>query len=73
MSAETGDSKSIIHYILKLEKWHLFTLQLLQKLSEDNPNQQVQFCEWVLSEVVSDPDFATGILFSDEVNFYVSG
>lgn len=48
-------------------------MRLLQKLSEDDPDRRVQFCEWALSEVESDTDFATGILFSDEASFYVSG
>ncbi|KAL6466617.1 hypothetical protein MHYP_G00244210 [Metynnis hypsauchen] len=54
-------------------KWHPFKIQLQQKLSEDDPDRRVEFCNWALDQHQQDPAFAPGILFGDKANFYVSG
>jgi hypothetical protein len=44
-------------------------MQLLQHLSEDDPDRWMEFCEWVVNKLDDDTNFPFGILFTDEDNF----
>lgn len=48
-------------------------MQMVQHLSEDDPDRRVQFCDWAVDKMDNDPQFSAGILFSDEANFYCNG
>jgi hypothetical protein len=48
-------------------------MHLLQHLSEDNLNGGMELCEWVVNKLDSHANFQSGILFTDEANFYVNG
>jgi hypothetical protein len=47
-------------------------MHLLQHLSEDNLDGGMGFCEWVVNKQVGDTNFQSGVLFTDEANFYVN-
>jgi transposase len=67
LSAETGVSKSRTHRILKAHKWHPYKIQLLWKLSEDDPDRRMEFCEWATQQYARNANFLSTILFSDEI------
>jgi hypothetical protein len=48
-------------------------MHLLQHLSEDYLDGGMELCEWVVNKLDSDTNFQSGILFTDEANFYVTG
>jgi hypothetical protein len=48
-------------------------MQLLQHLSEDDPDRRMEFCEWVVNKLDGDAKFPSGIFFTDEANFYING
>lgn len=73
LSAQMGISQSSVMRILRANKWHPYKLQMLQHLTEDDPDRRVEFCEWALNMHENVPGFVSSILFSDEANFYVSG
>jgi hypothetical protein len=60
-------------HTLKKKKWHPYEMQLLQNLREVDPDRRMEFCEWVVNKVNSDTLFPSGILFTDEADFYVNG
>jgi hypothetical protein len=47
-------------------------MQMLQHLSEDNPDRRMEFCEWAVNKLDGDANFSSGILFTYEANFYVN-
>ena len=55
--------------ILKQEHFYPYKLQILHKLSEDDPDRRLEMCNWLLKNRFLCRD----ILFSDEANFYVNG
>jgi hypothetical protein len=55
--------------ILGNHKWHPYKMQLLQHLSEDNPDGGVEFCEWVVDKMECDANFPPGFLLTGEANF----
>jgi hypothetical protein len=59
--------------ILKKHKWHPYKMQLLQHLSEGDPDRWMEFCRWPVNNFDGDANFSSGILFADEANFYVNG
>uniref|UniRef100_A0AAX7TH63 Uncharacterized protein n=1 Tax=Astatotilapia calliptera TaxID=8154 RepID=A0AAX7TH63_ASTCA len=73
MSLESGISRTSLRQILATNKWYPYKLQLLQHLSEDDPDQCTEFAEWTKQKLEQDPQFTQKILFSDEANFYVNG
>lgn len=72
-SQEFGVSKSTIHDILQQQKWHPYKLQLVQKLTEDDPDRREEMCDWFIQQCEADDLFLRNILFSDEALFYVNG
>jgi hypothetical protein len=60
-------------YILKNHEWHPRNMQLLQHLSEDDPDRRMECFEWVVNKLDDNANFPSAILFTDEANFYVNG
>jgi hypothetical protein len=58
---------------LKKNKCHPYKMQLLQHLSEDDPETRMKFCEWVVNKLDGNANFPSGILFTNEAKFYVNG
>ena len=74
LSAEIGISQSSVMHILHTNRWHPFKMQMLQQLTEDDPDRGAEaFCEWALNMNQNVSDFVSSILFSDKANFYVTG
>ena len=69
-SQEFGVTKSTIHDILQQQKWHPYKLQLVQKLTEDDPDRREGMCDWFIQQCEADDLFLRNILFSDEAIFY---
>lgn len=72
-SMELNVPRSTVHDILKKAKFHPYKLQLLQHLSEDDPDRRMQMCGWFLERIEENADFLSTVMFSDEANFYVKG
>jgi transposase len=70
-SPEIGVPKITVYNILKKEKFHPYKLQILHRLTEDDPN--LEMCEWFLSQAEERDCFLEGVMFSDEAKFYVNG
>ena len=68
-SQEIGISRSTMQDILKQEHFHPYKLQILHKLTEDDPDRQLEMCHWLLEH----PMLCQDMLFSNEANFYVNG
>lgn len=66
-------SQGSVVCIFQMHKWHPYKIHMVQNLSEDDSDRCVEFYEWALDQVNSNPDFSSSILFSDEANFYVNG
>jgi hypothetical protein len=65
--------QQIIMRILKNRKCHPYKMQLLQHLSENDPDTRMEFCEWAVNSVDCDVNFPSAILFTDEANIYING
>jgi hypothetical protein len=48
-------------------------MQMLQHLSEGDPDGWMGFWEWAVNKLDDDANFSSGILFTDEANFYING
>lgn len=57
-------SEKKIVWFLHEAKWHLYKLQMLKRLNEDDSNGRSEFCQWILSRIEENPDFATSILLT---------
>lgn len=73
LSQEHGLSQRSVLRILHAFKWHPYKVQMLQHLSEDDPDRRIEFCEWALQRLEESPTFSSNILFTDEANFYING
>ena len=74
ISREMDVPKSTVHDILISEKFHPYKLQILNHLTEDDPDRRMQMCEWFSGQLFINDRFSEDfILFSDEAMFYVNG
>jgi DNA-binding MurR/RpiR family transcriptional regulator len=71
LAAESGVTKSSIMRISNKHKWNPYKMQMLQHLSEGYPD--MEFCKWAVNKFDGDANFSSGILFTEEANFYVNG
>ena len=73
-ASEIGVPHSTMQKVLKAEKFHSYKLQILHKLYEDDSDRRLEMAVWFQVQLEEDPDFVRrSMLFSDEVNFNVSG
>ncbi|GBN86597.1 hypothetical protein AVEN_248725-1 [Araneus ventricosus] len=49
VSEQMGISRSSVMRISRAHKWHPYELQMLQHLTEDDPDSRIKFCEWTLN------------------------
>lgn len=73
MVRETGVPKSSAHRILKRFHWRRNIPTLIHALSEDDPDQIVEFCEWYLGKSMEDAAFPSKIFWSNEATFKLNG
>ncbi|XP_071055457.1 uncharacterized protein [Onthophagus taurus] len=66
-------SKGSIHKILHAENLHPYKPTLLQELSEDDYGRRVEFCEFMMERINSNPNFLNNMVFSDEATFCLNG
>ena len=62
-----------IHQILRAQKWKPYIPSLVHTLNEDDPDRQVQFCEWFLHKCDERENFQDSIVWSDEATFKLNG
>jgi hypothetical protein len=51
-ASESEVSRASVVCVLKKRKWHPYKMQLLQSLSEDEPNRQTEIHEWVENKLL---------------------
>ena len=70
---ELGVPRSTVQKILKVDNFHPYKTQVLQKLSEDDPDHRMEMCAWFLDRLDNNACFTEDcVLFSNEANFYVN-
>ena len=47
----------------------MYIPRLLHEINDDDPNRQMQFCEWFQQMVNEDEEFVMKIVWSDELKF----
>jgi len=70
---ETGVSGTSVRRILKAFKWKVYIPRLLHAINDDDPDHQMQFCEWFQQMVNEDEKYVTKIVWSDEAQFKLNG
>ncbi|KAI4455390.1 transposable element tc3 transposase-like protein [Holotrichia oblita] len=73
ISRDLDVSKTMVHKLLKLEKWHPFKIKLVQELNDDDPDRRIEFCEAMMDNYHRDPFLVSNIIFSDEATFTLNG
>ena len=63
-------SQSSDHRYLKEEKTKSFKYSFDQALGEDDPDERVEFCSWIVNE--NNVNFHRKVIFSDEASFYLN-
>jgi len=51
----------------------MYIPRLLHEINDDDPNRQMQFCEWFQQMVNEDEEFVMKIVWSDEAQFKLNG
>lgn len=70
---ENNISQSSVIRILKHENFHPYKLQIVQELTEDDPDRRLQFCEQMMQLIDENTVNLRNILFSDESTFTLNG
>ena len=50
-----------------------FSLQVKQRLNDQDKGQRVLMCQWFRERLRCEPDFLDNVWFTDEAHFYLSG
>ena len=53
---------------MKAFKWKVYIPRLLHAINDNDPDHQMQFCEWFQQMVNKDEEFVTKIVWSGEAN-----
>jgi len=61
-ACETGVSSTSVRCILKAIKWKVYIPRLLHAINDDDPDGQMQFCEWYQQMENEDEEFVTKIV-----------
>lgn len=62
-----------VHNLLRIEKWHPFKVNLVQELSDDDPDRRMEFCQTLMEMCNGNPFLVKNIIFSDESTFKLNG
>ena len=60
----------ILHSNLQMQS---FSLQVKQRLNDQDKGQRVLMCQWFRERLRCEPDFLDNVWFTDEAHFYLSG
>ena len=72
-SMELGVPCNTVQKILKVANFYPYKMQVLQKLSKDDPDHRMKMCAWFSDRLDKNARFTEDcVLFSDEANFYVN-
>lgn len=66
-------SNTTVLKILKNANMHPFKIQMLQELTEDDPDRRIQFCEQMMNCIANNHLSLEWIVFSDESTFTLNG
>lgn len=66
-------SQSSVARTLKAHKFHPYKMIILQKLTEDDPDRRVQFCEQMMDLLDTNVVNIENVIFSDESTFMLNG
>ncbi|XP_049809920.1 uncharacterized protein LOC126252950 [Schistocerca nitens] len=72
-ACESNVSASSVLCILKKGKFCVYIPRLVQQLSDNDPDQRLEFCEWVQEMVRRELGFMGSIILSDEAQFKLNG
>ena len=73
-SQELSLSRSSVHRILHSNlQMQSFSLQVKQRLNDQDKGQRVLMCQWCRERLRCEPDFLDNVWFTDEAHFYLSG
>jgi transposase len=71
---ELGLNRETLRRMLKNEAFHPYKLQVLQSLTEGDPQKRLEMCEWFADRLSTNTRFTEDcVLFSDEALFFVNG
>ena len=73
LSRVTGVTQCSIVRCLKRNRYHPYKPTWVQKLSADDNDRRLEFCQWIMTERLRQPQFHLNIVFSDEAVFHVNG
>ena len=62
-----------VQRLLKLHKFHPYTVKLVHEINEDDPDRRLQFCETMEELIRTEPGILKKICFSDESTFFLNG
>lgn len=66
IARRTGISKTTVHRVLKMNKFHPYHIRRVQALQPRDYNARLFFCRQMLAKIEQDPQFFDKILWSDE-------
>ena len=70
-SQELSLSRSSVHRILHSNlQMQSFSLQVKQRLNDQDKGQRVLMCQWFRGRLRCEPDFLDNVWFTDEAHFY---
>lgn len=69
VSKQTNISIGSVHKVLKSNKFFPYKIQNYQRLSEDDYDRRIEFCEEMTQKIQNDPSLVRNICFSDESTF----
>ena len=72
-ACDTVVSSTSVQRIMKAFKWKVYIPRLLHAINDNDPDHQMQFCEWFQQMVNKDEEFVTKIVWSGEAQFKLNG
>jgi hypothetical protein len=73
VAAEAGISKRSVLRVLHEHHLFPYKIRLVQELMPEDADRRLQFCEWAITNLDRNPDFAHYIIWCDEATFFLNG
>lgn len=68
-----GISRRTIQRILKDLKWHPYKIQIVQKITDEDKENRLEFAQDEIERISINPNHLPNLLFSDEAHFHLDG